>query len=155
MNKLYPDKIIYQDDLDPTTYNNILKASQLAGQVKPAFEQMGYVLAPMGEKRPENKQEDIEMEDETVAETVEEKINRSTSPCDYVRSKHRYLSWCNLTECKDCGLVGHPSNNHSVNPCRRCGEHSLKSVTGYWVVVPEKIMWNIFKKEVGYWELKK
>jgi hypothetical protein len=72
-------------------------------------------------------------------------------PSWFVRTTCRYLSWCSITHCPDCGLRAKYEDCHPVDPCPSCGG-KLQVAVGHWKVTVKPIF--LFRKERGEWVMK-
>lgn len=71
-------------------------------------------------------------------------------PSFFVKSTRRYLQWCCITECIECGTRGKYEDMHPVNPCPMCG-NKLEVNVGKWIDTSSK--WK-FWDNIGYWKTK-
>ena len=80
-------------------------------------------------------------------------------PSWFVRQARVYRSWCKITKCANCGVVGKYEDFHPVNPCVYCGslrdktkyDYIKKELVGRWI---DTTKWYEFWKVKGYWEIK-
>lgn len=74
-------------------------------------------------------------------------------PSWVVRAYNTYLTWCNVTVCKKCGLHAHEIDFSPTEECLRCGTRSTwyrkssESKIGYWGISPGK--WILNKSTKG------
>ena len=71
----------------------------------------------------------------TILGEIEQLVRISIPPSFFVRETRVYKSWCNVTECPDCGVRGKYEDAHIVNPCFNCGV-KVKEKVGRWKLKP-------------------
>lgn len=74
-------------------------------------------------------------------------------PSWFVRNARRYLSWCRVTRCSDCGLIAKEEDYGSC--CMNCGSQSHSEEVGRWVVTKRGFLFGLFTStEKGYWQIR-
>ena len=77
------------------------------------------------------------------------------APSLFVQLSRRYLEWCEVSQCPDCGLVGKTEDMYPRLPCPKCGNKRIQRVVGRWVPkqYPKFMFWKWWSNE-GHWQLK-